>query len=286
MNDFDKITPQQRALLESVAMPDLPGGKTAPIKLTQSNSLSLMPGSDNYLPGAVPGGYVVPGREGPLFMPVPPGFHTQPIGFRRQFVLLEMKDGDLEPIGDPLPEPPKDARWRDDLLTGKRVYRTDAGLVVREEVLAFLWVEETGQLGCYTLNKTALKIGREFGRSSSHLKVEGLPDSVMGCILGRYLMTSRLEKDGDRRWFLPVWQLVGKLGQPNGPTLEAVLKVAELRKIFMAGLPPVLEASQGVLEIEGPPAPPPEPGIDEPLDGPPEPPPYERNPDDDIDFGP
>ena len=109
-------------------------------------------------------------------------------------------------------------------------------------------VEETGQIGRYVFAKTALRIGREFANASQRLKVEGL-DNVRGCVLGRYRWTSRLEKQDTRRWFLPVQTLAGKLGQPGGPSLETVLELAELRKTFMAGLPPALE-------IEGPPEPP------------------------------
>jgi hypothetical protein len=97
-----------------------------------------------------------------------------------------------------------------------------------------------------------------------------------------------LQEADTRRWFLPSIEYLGKLGQPNGPSLAAVLELAEMRKTFLAGLPPTLE-------IEGPPEPPAPPkslssadvGLpideDEPLDGPPEPPPYERNPNDGID---
>ena len=50
-------------------------------------------------------------------------------------------------------------------------------------------------------------------------------------------MTSRLEKKDTRRWFLPVPTLIGKLGEPNGPSLADVLKDAELRQAFLKGLP-------------------------------------------------
>ena len=132
-----------------------------------------------------------------------------------------------------------------------------------------------------------MPIGRDLTNRAQVLNVEGLK-GVKGCVLGRYRMTSRLKEADTRRWFLPSIEYLGKLGQPNGPSLAAVLELAEMRKTSLAGLPPTLE-------IEGPPEPPAPPkslssadvGLpideDEPLDGPPEPPPYERNPNDGID---
>ena len=183
------------------------------------------------------------------------------------------------------PEMPEDAAWKDS--PNGRICRDSKGRVVQEARNAFMKVEETGQFGFYRFYKTALPIGRDLTNRAQVLNVEGLK-GVKGCVLGRYRMTSRLKEADTRRWFLPSIEYLGKLGQPNGPSLAAVLELAEMRKTFLAGLPPTLE-------IEGPPEPPAPPkslssadvGLpideDEPLDGPPEPPPYERNPNDGID---
>jgi hypothetical protein len=85
-------------------------------------------------------------------------------------------------------------------------------------------------------------------------------------------MTSRLKEDDTRRWFLPVIEYLGKLGQPNGPSLASVMELAQLRKTFLAGGKPALE-------IEGPPAPPAlpkSPSYDGPIDGPIDGPPSRR----------
>ncbi len=149
-------------------------------------------------------------------------------------------------------------------------------------------VEETGQLGFYRFSKTALPIGRDLTNRAQVLSVEGL-DGVKGPVLGRYKMTSFLKKEDNRRWYLPAIEYLGKLGQPNGPSLASVMELAQLRKTFLAGLPPMLEASGAALEIEGPPEPPAPPAP--PLDGPPPPEGYDSpdNPDNDfdnVDFGP
>ena len=280
-----ELTPYERELLKGVSIPDLALGGAAPIKLLQTNSPQLLDSPENsfYLPGSMAGGYSVPSREGSVFLPVPPGFHGGPFALARDYIELEVRlntTGELEQIGEPYAEMPKDAAWARDPVTGKKVCKNAKGNVIRERLHAFMKIEETGQLGCLTFAKTALRVGRGFRDSSQRLSVEGL-DGIKGVVLGRYHWTSHLVKEGDRRWYAPVWQLVGKLGQPGGPSLASVLELAELRKAFMSGLRPALE-------LEGPPDPP-APSLDEPLDGPPEPPPYERNPDDDvddIDFGP
>ena len=121
-------------------------------------------------------------------------------------------------------------------------------------------VEETGQLGFYRFSKTALPIGRDLTNRAQVLSVEGL-NGVKGPVLGRYRMTTRLETKDTRHWFLPSIEYLGKLGQPNGPSLASVMELAKMRETFLAGLPPMLETSRAELEIDGPPVPPASPSL-------------------------
>jgi hypothetical protein len=282
MDDFSKLTPEQLAFLQGVSDPDLPIAGLPPIYTVQLNSRVLLNlpelGAANpYLPGAMAGGFVVPSREGRLFMPSPPGFTFAVFAFTKEFAIFEiMPDKSLRFI-ESHPEMPEDAGWKDG-PEGKRICRDSKGRVVQESRNAFVKVEETSQLGFYRFSKTALPIGRDLTNRAQVLEVKGL-DGVKGCVLGRYRMTSRLKETDTRRWFLLSIEYLGKLGQPDGPSLASVMELAKLRKTFLSGLQPVLE-------IEGPPVPPASSSIDGPFDGPPEPPPYDRNPDDDIDFGP
>jgi hypothetical protein len=277
MDDLSKLTPEQLALLQGVSDPDLPIAGLPPIYIVQSNSRCLLNlpelGAANpHLPGAMAGGFVVPNREGRLFMPSPPGFTFAVFAFSKEFAVFELSDKG-ERFIESHPEMPADAKWQDS--PNGRICRDSQGRAVREARNAFMKVEETGQLGFYRFSKTALPIGRDLTNRAQVLSVEGL-DGVKGPVLGRYRMTSRLEKKDERRWHLPVIEYLGKLGQPGGPSLASVTELAEMRKTFRAGGKPELE-------IEGPPEPP-APPLE--IDGPPEPPPYDRNPDDDIDFGP
>ena len=219
-------------------------------------------------------------------MPNPPGFVFSIFAFTKDFAIFEILPDGSKRFIESHPEMPKDAGWKDG-PSGKRICRDSQGRVVQEARNAFMKVESTDQLGFYRFNKTALPIGRDLTNRAQVLTVEGLK-GVKGCVLGRYRMTSRLKEEDDRRWFLPVIEYLGKLGQKGGPSIDQVMELAQLRDTFLAGGKPALE-------IEGPPEPPPSsssvdgplPYIDGPIDGPPEPPPYPRHDGiDDVDFGP
>ena len=53
----------------------------------------------------------------------------------------------------------------------------------------------------------------------------------------KWRMTSRLERSGDDRWYVPDPQLLGRFGEPNGkgPTVEEVRLGAQLRKALKTG---------------------------------------------------
>jgi hypothetical protein len=115
------LTPQQRALLQGVAMPDVPARPLPPIRLVQSNSPDLLdsPDSELFLPGAVAGGFIVPSREGRAFLPSPPGIRFGIFGWSTTWYVYEARpDGSNQRIGAH-PEKPRDAVWRDDAF-GKR----------------------------------------------------------------------------------------------------------------------------------------------------------------------
>jgi hypothetical protein len=289
------ISPEELAFLQDVSDPDLPIAGLPSIYTVQTNSRVLLDlpelGAANpYLPGAIAGGFVAPNREGRVFMPSPPGFIFAIFAFTKEFAIFEiMPDGSKRYI-ESHPEMPADAKWQGPL--GQRICRDSKGRVVQEARNAFMKVEETDMLGFYRFSKTALPIGRDLTNRAQVLEVEGL-DGVKGCVLGRYRMTSRLEKKDTRRWFAPSIEYLGKLGQPNGPSLASVMELARMRKTFLAGLPPMLEASRAALEIE-PPEPPPPPVTNNAGDGDNYPdrseaPPLEhdgRGDLDDVDFGP
>jgi hypothetical protein len=289
-----QLTPAERALLQGVAIPDLPVGALPSIKLLQTNSPELLNANDNemFLEGATAGGFVAPHREGRVFLPSPPGFRFQIFGWDKFYYEYEKRaDGtDGRPVDKHL-DKPQDAHWLDAGVPKPGYYRANGNRIV-ETLGCYMRLPETGQVGRFDFSKTALRIGRELADRSQRLKIEG--EEIKGAVVGLFLMVSRVEKKNDRRWFLPAPQFLGKLGAVNGPSLADVLACAALRQAFLKGAPlpeppeqPAIAASpperprpiitSGGAALAGPeppPSAPPPTSYDGPDDG----------PNDDIDF--
>ena len=112
-------------------------------------------------------------------------------GFAEEWAEYEFDDaGEPQYIQTHL-EKPKGLTWPK-VANGKKTCLNAQGHLIREGCNAFMKVLETQQLGVFTFNKTALKIGQAFSSSASHLS---LPDlDVKGCVLGVFGMTSYMEK--------------------------------------------------------------------------------------------
>ena len=229
------LTPDQKALIASLAAPDVAGKPLPPIKLVQSNSPELLDSPDNemFLPGAVAGGFIIPNREGRIFQPSPPGIQFGIFAWATSWNIFEKRpDGNNQRIAT-LPEKPSDAVWRED-VTGKRACLNDDGHTVIETLSAYMRLRN-GQVGRYDFAKTALRIGNELATRSQRLSVKD--GELKGSILGLFQMTTRLEVQGARRWFLPTPVLIGKLGEKHGPSTADVVALATLRHAFKEGAP-------------------------------------------------
>jgi hypothetical protein len=229
------LTPEQRALIAGVAAPDVPGKPLPPIKIAQSNSPELLDSPDNeaYLPRAVAGGFIIPGREERIFQPSPPGIKFGVFGWATVWHVYEKRpDGSNQRIGS-YPEKPADAAWRED-SSGKRACLDDDGNSVVETLGCFMRLA-TGQIGRFDFSETAKPIGDELATRSQRLSTKD--GDLKGSVLGLFQMTTRLKVDGARRWFLPVPILLGKLGEKNGPSVDDVIVLAQLRQAFKEGAP-------------------------------------------------
>ena len=95
--------------------------------------------------------------------------------------------------------------------------------------------EATGQVCHYVGRKTAVKIVRAFSNRAQRLTVDGLGEGIRGCVLARFRVTSFLKTEDKRSWHVPVFTILGKLGQERGPSLERVLETARLRNAYLKG---------------------------------------------------
>ena len=213
----------------------MPGKPLAPIKIAQSNSPELLDSPDNelYLPGAVAGGFIVPGREERLFQPSPPGIQFGVFGWATVWHVYERRaDGSNQRIATHT-EKPADAIWREDAF-GKRACLDDQGHAVVETLGCFMRLT-TGQIGRFDFSKTAKPIGDELATRSQRLSIKD--GDLKGSVLGLFQLTTRLKVEGARRWFLPVPILLGKMGERHGPSIDDVIACAQLRQAFKEGAP-------------------------------------------------
>jgi hypothetical protein len=282
--DPNNFTPEERALVESGAEPDLPSGVPPLAELLQSTSLQLQPGNTDFVLGACQGDFLVPrdgaytllkGTIGITFVPV--GFETQWPQFR------PFRQGWA---GVTHAEKPASAKWLLPEKTfdkpaspdGKQgLYLIDADGKPGDKIEETLYLHALVLPGdghpphgaSFSFHSTSLKIGNAFEKRARNLQVGTNGQPLKGYVVGKWRLTSYYKKPEAFGWWEPVLTLLGKLGEERGPTREEMLYAARLRANFKQGLTPVLEASREALEIEGPPEPPPPPAP--PLDGPPPP---------------
>jgi hypothetical protein len=114
----------------------------------------------------------------------------------------------------------------------------------------------------YAMYGTAWAVGLDWVGRAERLRVraeapDGKPEELKGCTLGVFKLTSRSEKKGAFPYPVPVVTLVGKLGEPGGPSVE--------RWRFAGGLRQAFKQSGGLDwvpdEALDPPAPPPDPAL-------------------------
>ena len=91
----------------------------------------------------------------------------------------------------------------------------------------------------YAMYGTAFKPGKDWVIRAERLRakaeIDGKIEELRGCTLGRFKLTSAIEKKGMLSYPVPVITLVGKLGEAGGPTFEQWLLVKQLRKAFKDG---------------------------------------------------
>jgi hypothetical protein len=302
--DPNNLTPEERALVESGAEPDLPSGMPPLAALLQSTSLQLQPGNTDFVVGACQGDFLVPRDGGFVLIKGTIGITFVPVGFETQWPQFRPFRGGY--AGVTHASKPVNAKWLKPEKTfdkpaspdGKQGnYLIDADGNPGDKIEETLYLHALVLPGdshpphgvSFSFHSTSLSIGKDFGKRAERLQVTTNGHPLKGYVVAKWKLTSFYKKPDKYGWWEPVLSLVGKLGEASGPTREETLLAARLRANFKQGLTPVLEAARAAPEIEGPPEPPAPLSEDASFDGPPEPPPYDRNPDDDIDdvdFGP
>ena len=142
---------------------------------------------------------------------------------------------------DKHPKKPSDARWLkvNESPDRKQGFWRDNGNNIEDTVLAHLLVPLDGRVirsaRHFRFRPTALNIGLDYENQAERIKVKNT--KLGGAVVSKWRMTSRIERDGDFSWHVPVLTLEGVLGEPKGPTLEQTRLAAQLRQAFKESLP-------------------------------------------------
>jgi hypothetical protein len=241
-----QLSAEDKALLAGASGADLPDLGPPPITLNSPLSPAVLPGDGN-VPDAKVGGYVVPSND--KLIPVE-RFKSIVFAFTEDFREYRPNRGGLARVHPALPA---DARWHDD-RTPKGHYRDSNDNQVDDTINCFMMVvnlkpEPFGRV--FRFSRKALAVGRELENRAHRLKVEG--ENISGMVIGLWEWTSRLAPGANSTsFYLPVLTLLGKFGEPAGPTLAQVRLAAQLRQKFKEGLPWAPEPPAPQLKVSAP----------------------------------
>jgi hypothetical protein len=231
-NDFG-LTPEDLALVAGDS-PDLEVRARSKITLVQTNSPELVPGDKRHVPGAQVGMYVVPSGDGGRVAVQQVDFVV--VGFSHYFDEYLPNRG---PWVRPHLKKPSDAVWLD-AKRDKNVEKTGlwlpSGNRLVEVILTYM-VLTGGQAASFKFYGTGFPVGRDLSDRAASLKAMVGAASVHTCTVGKWRMTSTFEKEADMRWVKPHVALLGKLGEPKGPTIAEWRQAQTLRRAVRDGTP-------------------------------------------------
>jgi hypothetical protein len=242
---------------------DTPFRDRQSVTLCHGMSPELMVGGSRFTPGAAIGDYVVPQGDKRVVFRGSTGFAAQIIGFDLSHpeYTVGVGAGDRGVfVCDHGRQGPEDMRWfkeGEKNVAKQGYYRVNGGQPgnkVVPTITAYMLVNGHGV--AYAMYGTAYPIGRDLVTRAERLRVkatgpDGKPEELKGCTLGKFLFTSRFEKKA-YTYPVPVAEILGKLGEAGGPTLEEWRKIQPLRQAFKEG------GNWVPAEALDPPAPPPE----------------------------
>jgi hypothetical protein len=232
MTKAEHLRPEDAALIAAVQERDLAPPEPKLIALLQNNSTKML----EKINGSKAGDYAVP-REGEhLLCKAASGVPHVPVGYERFYVEWAPNRGGYV---DKHPKKPSDALWlkANESPDRKQGLWRENGNRLEDTVFAHLLVLLDGREpfgATFPFRSTALNIGLDYENRAERIKVENT--KLGGAVVSKWRMTSRIERDGDFSWYVPVLTLEGVLGQAKGPTSAEVRLAAQLRQAFKQGL--------------------------------------------------
>jgi hypothetical protein len=234
------VDPELRELLAETSAPDLPVEMKDLSALIQTNSLELVAGDAKEFPGAAPGDHVLPRDGERILIKGSTGYRYMILDAWEGFPEFRLNRGGY--VG-PHDDKPGDAVWlkAEHSPDGKAgLYRvggdgSPGNRIEHTIYVRVLVLPDDGSapfIVTQSYKSTAKTIANDMLNRASR-KLDG--EDVANYVTSLWRMTSRLEKKDSFRWFGPVATLLGRFGEPNGPTAEQLSLAAQLRKALKRG---------------------------------------------------
>jgi hypothetical protein len=241
------LTAADRELIQGGDDHDTPFLDKASVVLCHGMSPELTPGGSRFAYGAAIGDWVVPQGDAKCVFKNNVGFVGHIVGFslsHPEYTVGVGNDDRGQYVDDHGVKAPEDTKFlyaADGLVAKTGYYRIvdgKPGNKVVPTIVVYMLVNGFGVT--YSAYGTAFPIVRDLVIRAERLRAticaEGESDAleVKGCTIGLFRFTSRFEKKAFT-YPVPVITLVGKLGDANGPPLNAWRLVQRLRKGLKSG---------------------------------------------------
>ena len=234
----DRLTQEERALQGAADdFGDFPSKGPPRSGVTQQTSKDLDPESPRYVAGAQAGSIVL--RYGVGDDEVTRAFDFTPFAAKSYFSVYEPDRGiERGAYVETLSEKPATARWQADDIGRQRCLLPN-GNEVRETKVIYMIVGHgrpiafaTHASGLRPINEMLDRCARLSVKRSFEVdgKVETVP--LRGPIISKWRMTTLEKRQNAYRWWVPNATFLGKLGDPNGPSIEACLFARRVRDDF------------------------------------------------------
>jgi hypothetical protein len=209
--------------------PDLPQDQRYPLVLLQALSPQVI---NNDPKGAKAGMFTGRLDDEPVLFPE---FVFLPIGFT--LTHPEFVPGQKSPVFDHGKKLPDGAEFR---YAGAGVPRSGHylpnGNQVVPTVTVLMLVDYDGRHhpSDFRFSHSAYPIGRQFGSRAAALTAEVEGERVKGCTVAKYKMTSTLETNNGKSYYVPKLMLFARVGEAGYPLAERPF-AEELRRAFKQG---------------------------------------------------
>ena len=225
------LTAEDRAVAQiSSREADLPPSAGLSSSLLQNMSLALSQHEPGFLPGAAAGDFLLLYANGERSLVKGAlGFACSVVAFSRCFKEWLPDRGGFVASYE---ERPEGADWSV-AADGRKAFLMPNGNRLEETVSSYLLVDGRGIV--FDWKSSALRAGRDFHDRASHVRAVVDGCEVWGFGVSKWRIMSRLERGPRGSWFTPTATMLGRLNEPDGPSLAEWRLAVKARQAFKSG---------------------------------------------------